>query len=117
MYIVLCAGRNLYRVITTKLYSPMARTLTDYILNPIYMSVDFSLEKDFLRKGERNFAYFFVNLILSIIISFIGCVYDEFIVLFFCGLDHNTHAQVSTRAIFQKELDDKSLDKDDDDDD
>ena len=116
VYIVLCAGRNLYRVITTKLYSPMARTLTDYILNPIYMSVYFALKKDFLRNGERNVAYFVVNLILSIIISFIGCVYDEFIVLFFCGLDHNTHAQVSKRAFFQNELDNIYSDKDDNDD-
>jgi len=115
VYIVLCAGRNLYRVITTKLYSPMARTLTDYILNPIYMPVYFALKKDFLRNGERNVAYFVVNLILSIIISFIGCVYDEFIVLFFCGLDHNTHAQVSKRAFFQNELDNIYSDKDDND--
>ena len=113
VYIVLCGGRNLYRVITTKLYSPMARILTDYFLNPIYMSVDFAIKKDFLKKGERNVPYFVVNLILSIFISFIGCVYNEFIVLFFCDLDHNTYAQVTTRAIFQNELNDIYTDKTD----
>ena len=96
----------------------MARTLTDYILNPIYLSVYFSIKKDFLRKGERNVPYFVVNLILSICVSFVGCVYDEFIVLFFCGLEHNTHAQVSKRSNFQIELDDiYSIKYDDDDDD
>ena len=118
VYIALSAGRNLYRVITNKFYSPMARTLTDYILNPIYLSVYFSIKKDFLRKGERNVPYFVVNLILSICISFVGCVYDEFIVLFFCGLDHNTHAQITTRSNFQielDELDDKTSITDDDD--
>ena len=117
VYLVLCGARNLYRVITTKLYSPMARTLTDYFLNPIYISVDFALEKDFLIRGQRNVAYFVVNLILSFFVSFIGCVYDEFIVLFFCGLDHDTHTQVTKRAIFQNELSDIYTDKDDDSDD
>ena len=115
--LVLCGARNLYRVITTKLYSPMARTLTDYFLNPIYLSVDFVLKKDFLKGTERNAAYFVVNLILSIFVSFIGCVYDEFIVLFFCGLDHDTHTQVTKRAISQNELSDIYTDKDDDSDD
>ena len=117
VYLVLCGARNLYRVITTKLYSPMARTLTDYFLNPIYISVDFALEKDFLIRGQRNVAYFVVNLILSFFVSFIGCVYDEFIVLFFCGLDHDTHTQVTKRAISQNELSDIYTDKDDDSDD
>ena len=39
-----------------------------------------------------------MNLILSFIISFFGCVYNEFIVLLFCGLERNTHDQISKRA-------------------
>ena len=35
---------------------------------------------------------------LHILISFFGCVYNEFIILFFCGLERNTHDQVSKRA-------------------
>ena len=106
IYIILCGGRNLYKIITTKLFSPMARTLTDYFLNPIYMASEFAFKNDFLRKGERNIAYFVINLILSILISFIGCVYNEFIVLFFCGLEHNTHMKVRERSITQYEMDD-----------
>ena len=104
LYIILCGGRNLYRVITTKLYTPMARSLTDYFLNPIYMSVDFAVKQDFLRNGERNIAYFVTNLILSILLSFCGCVYNEFIVLFFWGLEHNTHGVVTQRAVNENEL-------------
>ena len=104
LYIILCGGRNLYRVITTKLYTPMARSLTDYFLNPIYMSVDFAIKQDFLRNGERNIAYFVTNLILSILLSFCGCVYNEFIVLFFWGLEHNTHGVVTQRAMTENEL-------------
>ena len=41
LYIILSGGRNVFRVITTKVYSPMARSLTDYFLNPIYLTLDF----------------------------------------------------------------------------
>ena len=98
LYIILSGGRNVFRVITTKVYSPMARSLTDYFLNPIYLTLDFALKKDFLKQGKRNIPYFILNLILSFIISFCGCVYNEFIVLLFCGLGINTHDQVSKRA-------------------
>ena len=98
LYIILSGGRNVFRVITTKAYSPMARSLTDYFLNPIYLTLDFALKKDFLKQGKRNIPYFILNLILSFIISFFGCVYNEFIVLLFCGLGINTHDQVSKRA-------------------
>ena len=98
LYIILSGGRNVFRVVTTKLYSPMARALTDYFLNPIYLTYDFSLKNDFLKQGERNIPYFIVNLILSFIISICGCVYNEFIVLLFCGLEINTHDQIARRA-------------------
>lgn len=98
LYIVLCGGRNIFRVITTKIYSPMTRGLTDYFINPIYYIYDYSLGNDFIKKGEKDFNYFLINLIISLIISFCGCVYNEFIVLFCCGLERNTHDQISIRA-------------------
>lgn len=98
LYIVLCGGRNIFRVITTKIYSPMTRGLTDYFINPIYFIYDYSLGNDFIKKGEKDFNYFLINLIISLIISFCGCVYNEFIVLFCCGLERNTHDQISIRA-------------------
>ena len=111
LYIILCGGRNVFRVITTKTYSPMARALTDYFLNPIYLAYDFSLGNDFITKGERNILYFVINLIISLIISFCGCIYNEFIVLFCCGLERNTHDQISRRAtIILNELIDNTND-------
>ena len=105
LYIVLCGGRNIFRVITTKIYSPMTRGLTDYFINPIYYIYDYSLGNDFIKKGEKDFNYFLINLIISLIISFCGCVYNEFIVLFCCGLERNTHDQISRRALeFHYEL-------------
>ena len=118
LYIVLCGGRNIFRVITTKIYSPMTRGLTDYFINPIYYLYDYSLGNDFIKQGEKDFNYFLINLIISLIISFCGCVYNEFIVLFCCGLERNTHDQISRRALeFHYELNkvnDASENNDDD---
>ena len=100
LYIILCGGRNAFRVITNKMYSPIVKTLTDYLLNPIYIIIDFSRKKDFLKDGKRNILYFIVNFILSFIITICGCVYNEFIVLFFCKLEHNTHHEISKRATY-----------------
>ena len=104
LYIILSGGRNVYRVITTKLYSPMARSLTDYFLNPIYLTVDFALKNDFVNKNDRDVPYFIINVILSFIISICGCIYNEFLILFFCGLEHDTHNQISKRANIFDEL-------------
>ena len=104
LYIILSGGRNIFRVITTKLYSPTARALTDYFLNPLYLIYDFSLGNDFLKQNERNIPYFIINLIISIIISICGCVYNELLILFFCGFERDTHDQVSKRSASQSEL-------------
>ena len=98
LYIILSGGRNAFRVITNKVYSPMAKTLTDYLLNPLYIIIDFSRKKDFLKEGNRNVLYFILNLILSFIITICGCVYNEFIVLFIYKLEYNTHYEIARRA-------------------
>ena len=98
LYIILSGSKNTFRVVTTKLYSPMARGLTDYFLNPFYLTLSFIIKIDFFTKGEQNILYFLINLILSIIISFCGCVFNEFIILFFCNLEHDTHHQIVQRS-------------------
>ena len=98
LYIILSGGRNIFRVVTIKLYSPMARGLTDYFLQPFYSIYYFSMGTDFLVDEKRNILYFTINLILSIILSICGCIYNEFIILFFCGFERNTHDQISKRA-------------------
>ena len=97
-YVILSGGKNIFRVITTKIYSPMVTTLQDYVLNPIYLIYYFGAHKDFKNNGKLYVLYFIINIIISLIISFFGCVYNEFIILFFCGLEYNTHDQVSKRA-------------------
>ncbi len=99
VFIILSGGKNLFRIVTTKIYSPMVTTLLDYVLNPIYLIYYYGALGDFKKEdGKLDVAYFTINIIISLIISFFGCVYNEFIILFFCGLERNTHDQVSKRA-------------------
>ena len=98
VYTILSGCKNLFRVVTTKIYSPMVTTLQDYVLNPIYFIYYYGALHDFHKNGKLDIPYFIVNIIISLIISFFGCVYNEFIILFFCGLEVDTHDQVSKRA-------------------
>ena len=54
--------------------------------------------KDFQRHGNTDWFYLILNFVLAIIVSFFGCVYNEFIILFCCGLERDTHSQISERA-------------------
>ena len=98
LYIILSCLRNGFRVITNKIFTPITKSLTDYVLNPIYLIVYFVIGNDFVIKGKRNYLYFFINLFLSLTITLTGFVYNEFVVLFFCGLERETHDQISKRA-------------------
>ena len=98
VFVILSGLKNAYRVITIKIYSPIASALAEYFLNPIYVIISFSLFGDFISNGSRNFVFFLINLILSIFISFSGCIYNELLILFCCKLEHNTYHQISFRA-------------------
>ena len=102
LYMILSGFKNGYRIITNKIYSPMTSTLELYFLNPLYITYYFILGDDFISNGEINYIYYFINLFLSIIISLCGLVYNEFLILFFCGLEHETHKQISERSNFEK---------------
>ena len=108
VYIILSGGKNLFRVITTKIYSPMTSTFIVYFLNPVYLIYYFVSEKDFFSYDKPIYSYFFINLIISLITTFLGCVYNEFIILFCCELERDTHSQIVKRA-------NESLDPNDDD--
>ena len=114
LYCILCGVQNSFRVITNKIYSPMAATLSQYFLNPIYIIFTLLVSNDFISYGRRNYIYFIINFLLAIIISLSGCVYNEFLILFFCGLQYETHHQISFRAINEENI--YSLNDGDDDD-
>ena len=107
--------KNAYRIVTNKIYSPMTSTLEQYFLNPLYITYYTIMGDDFISNREINYAYYFINLFLSIIISLSGCVYNEFFILFFCGLEHETYQQISKRSkSYGQKLTELSLDESDD---
>ena len=97
-YMIISGGKNVFRIVTNRIYSPMTKTLSDYILNPIYLIYYCFVRGDFKINDKLNPWYFSINIVLSLIISFFGCVYNEFIILFCCNLEINTHDQISKRA-------------------
>ena len=99
LYLILCAIKNVFRIVVNKIYSPMTESLTEYFLNPIYILYFYGALNDFTHDGKTNIPYFIINIILSFIISFFGCVYNEFIILLFCGLHENTHDQITLRSM------------------
>ena len=98
LYFLLSCGRNIYRITTTKLFSPTHKALFDYIIVPLLIIYYYIWDDDFRIDGKRVFYYFFINLIISLIMVFCGLIYNELIIIFFCGLEYNTHYEVSKRA-------------------
>ena len=108
IYFLSSGGRNIYRIITNKLYSPMTRTLTDCILDPLLLFFYYFFEEDFKSEGEQNILFFIINIIASFIIVFSSCVYNELFVLFCCNLEYNTYYQISRRSTIYETLPNES---------
>ena len=99
IFFITSGGRNIYRIAINKYYSPMARTLTNSFLDPLFIVYYFLFQKDFRNLDDnKNIYYFVINLILSIIIVFCGCIYNELFILLFCNLGYETYFQISKRA-------------------
>ena len=114
---LISGAKNLFRVVTNRIYSPMAKTLSDYFLNPVYLIYYYGACNDFTIKDKFDALYFSINFIISVLISFFGCVYNEFIILFFCKMEHDTHYQISRRSNDMNELSEISIFDDEDEED
>ena len=59
LYIILSGLKNIFRIVTNKIYSPMAKMLTDYFLNPLYFIYYCISLDDFKDKkiGKINIIY------------------------------------------------------------
>ena len=107
LYFLFSCGRNIYRIITIKLYSPTHKALFDYIFVPLLIIYYFIFDNDFTVNNNKVYYYFMINLIISFIIVICGLIYNEFLVLFFCNLQYNTHYEISKRA---KKIQSKAFD-------
>ena len=98
LYLVFSAVLNIYKILCNILYSPMTKSLTSYFLNSGFIIYYFLKGSDFITEGKGNFFYFFINLVISVLVDFLGLIYNEVIILKFCGLTNDTHEGISYRA-------------------
>ena len=98
LYMILSGLKKIFKVVTIKIYSPITKILTDYIINPLYFLYYNAILGDFKRHGKTDYFYLILNFVLAFIVSFFGCVYNEFIILFCCGLGHDTHYLITKRS-------------------
>ena len=95
LFFFFSCGRNSYRMLVNKLYSPMTRTLTDSIIDPFLILYYYLNDK---KEFNESHFYFIINFILLFIIIIFGLIYNEFIVVFCCNLEYETHSEITTRA-------------------
>ena len=105
LYSIFGALKNIYRMATILLFTPMNKHLADIMINPIYIIYYFVVGQDFKTEGEKNYLYFFTNLIILIIFDICGLIFNEFLILYCCGLYHDTHRTISFRAAKSEEMD------------
>ena len=98
IYLLVSCGKNIYGITTNKIYSPTTKALADYIFVPFLIIYIFFFYEDFTVKNKKIYYYFIINLILSFIILICGLIYNEFIILFCCNLEYDTHYEVTKRA-------------------
>ena len=94
LYGILTAFKNIYRRFTVKQYSPMSRSLAESCIDPLLIIFEI-IELDDDQGMDANFI---VTLISTVIIIFCCCIYNEVIILYFCGLEHDTYFEISKRA-------------------
>lgn len=107
LYFFLSGLKNIYRVTTIKLYSPMTRALTECVLDPFISLIVFLVEYNI----KDNFWIFFtINIICLFINAFFSLVYNDCIVLYCWGLEHETYLEIASRSSLINNEDDDSFD-------
>ena len=115
LYFIFCAGISVCKIYCTVFYSQMYKTIGYYILNPLLLIFSFFVENDFLYEGKRSAPYLMINILLALLITFFGSVYNEFIILYFCGLENGTYKEIANRSNQTKLFELKDIDDNDDD--
>jgi hypothetical protein len=89
-YFIFAGFRNVYRVLTIKHYSPMARALTEALFDPFQMA--------YKLRQFKNSAFYWINIICLMIMVFFSLIFNEFLILYCCGLEYNTHIEITKRS-------------------
>ena len=96
IYGVLSFYKNIYRRYTLNEYSPMTRALAESIFDPIIIFCYYVDSGEY--NNNDNNLYYTLFFLLSIIMVFCSLVYNEFLVLYFCNMEHDTYIEICKRA-------------------
>ena len=110
IYFILTYFKNIYRVLIIKTYSPMTRALAESIVDPFEIIFGSMTEKEI----KNGILYYFIISFCLFVIFFLSLVYNDFIVLYCCGLEYNTHLEIHKRSISYENLNSGIMDDDDD---
>lgn len=99
LYSIFSGMKNIFRIITNKLYSPMTRALAESIIDPIFTIYYFFFEIRDDKFIPEFWILFILNFICSIIMALCSCIYNEFIILYCCGLEFETFYEIRQRSI------------------
>ena len=97
LYFIFSGLKNIYRVSTIKLYSPMTRALAEIFLDPIIIM--YTLYRDNEIYDSNFWVFYVINIFCLIIMTFCSCIYNDFIVLYCWGLEYNTYSQITKRSL------------------
>ena len=87
---------NAYKVYCNVIYSPMSRSLIDYFMAPGLNAFSFTDNKTLY--NHNSIVYIVLSELFAVMIDFFGLVYNEFIILYFFGLEHETQKEISRRG-------------------
>ena len=94
LYSIFTLFKNIYRRFTIKFYSPMTRAFAESILDPIFIISDYIFNKESYKKKYS----FIITLSCCIITVLCSCIYNEVFILYCCGLEYETHYEISKRS-------------------
>ena len=95
LYLFVSTIVNTYKIYCNVIYSSMARSLIDYLMGPFFNIYFFIWKNDF----QNDYVYFFTSEITNVITVFFSCVYNEYIILFCCGIAHDTKDEITIRSL------------------
>ena len=105
-FFLLSGGRNSYKQFTNKIFSPMTLSLNYCILNPLLLIYYFLTNRDKIIKDNYfKILHFIINIIISLIIVFSGCIYNEVLILYCCSFEKDTFPEITNRGINESVID------------
>ncbi len=95
IHFILSIMINAYKIYCNVNFSPMARSLVHFFMNPFSNIYYFLKQNDF----NGNIFYFIISEIICVVTDFFGCVYNEYIILSCCDLETDTIDAINERSL------------------